>query len=137
MGKKLLGILIGMLFILTTVSTVTARQERTVYKDCYVEVEAQADGLYNMIKYVFLRPHGETSAFVLCWILQWMGPDLVTVKIYDQKNGNELWNNQNEEGIWAAKFFFYNGLYTWTTENGIDMMTLQGTTKAIVVLTEA
>ena len=108
MGKKILGILVCMLFILTTVSTVPARQERTVYKNCYIEVEAEGEGLYNMVKYVFLRPSGDNSAFVLCWILQWMGPEYGTVKIYDQKNGNELWNNQNEEGIWAFKLFFYN-----------------------------
>ena len=134
MGKKILGILVCMLFILTTVSTVPARQERTVYKNCYIEVEAEREGLYNMVKYVFLRPSGDNSAFVLCWILQWMGPEYGTVKIYDQKNGNELWNNQNQEGIWATKLFFYNGLYTWSTENGHSVLSLQGTSKATVVL---
>lgn len=136
MGKKILGILVCMLFILTTVSTVAAKQERTLYKNCYLEVEAQREGLYRMIKYVFLRPNGDNSAFVLCWLIQWMGPEYVTVKIYDQKNGNELWNNQNQEGIWAFRLFFYNGLYTWSTENGQDMFTLQGSTKAIIVLYE-
>jgi hypothetical protein len=136
MGKKILGILVCLLFLLTTISTVAARQERTVYKNCYVEVEAQTDGLYNMLKYVFFRPRGDNSAFVLCWILQWMGPDLVTVKIYDQKNGTELWNNGNQEAIWATKFFFYSGLYTWSTENEHSVLNLQGTAKAVVVLTE-
>jgi len=56
MGKKIVIILVCMLFILTTLSTVAARQERTVYKDCYIEVEAQREGLYNMIKHVYLRP---------------------------------------------------------------------------------
>jgi hypothetical protein len=134
MGKKILGILVCMLFILTTVSTVAARQERTVYKNCYIEVEVEGEGLYNMVKYVFLRPTGDNSASVLCWILQWMGPEYGTVKIFDQKNGNELWNNQNQEGIWATKLFFYNGLYTWSTENGHSVLNLQGTSKATVVL---
>ncbi len=133
MGKKIVIILVCMLFILATLSTVAARQERTVFKDCYIEVEAQGEGLYNMIKYVFLRPYQDGRAFVLCWIIQWMGPEYVTVKIYDQKNGNELWNNQNEEGIWAFKLFFYNGQYNW---DGQDVFTLQGTTKATVVLSE-
>ena len=133
MGKKIVIILVCMLFILTTISTVAARQERTVFKDCYIEVEAQEEGLYNMVKYVFLRPYQDGRAFVLCWIIQWMGPESVTVKIYDQKNGNELWNNQNEEGIWAFKLFFYNGQYNW---DGQDVFTLQGTAKATVVLYE-
>ena len=136
MGKKILGIFLCMLLLLTMVSTVAAKQERTVYKDCYLEVEAQREGLYRMIKHVFLRPQGENSAFVLCWIIQWMGPEYVTVKIFDQKNGSELWNNQNQEGIWAFKLFFYTGLYMWSTENGQDIFNLQGTTKAIVVLRE-
>jgi len=128
--------LVCILVILTTVSTVAAKQERTVYKNCYLEVEAQREGLYRMIKYVFLRPNGDDSAFVLCWLIQWMGPEYVTVKIYDQKNGNELWNNQNQEGIWAFRLFFYTGLYTWSTENGQDLFNLQGTTKAIIILYE-
>jgi hypothetical protein len=136
MGRKILGILICMLFLLTTVSTVGARQERTLYKNCFLEVHAQSEGLYNMIKHVFLKPNGDNSAFVLCWIIQWMGPELVTVKIFDKKGGSELWNNQNQEGIWAFKLFFYNGLYTWTNENGQDFFNLEGTTRAIVVLYE-
>ena len=134
MARKILGILVCMLFILTTVSSVTAKQERTVYKNCYIEVEAELEGLCNMVKYVFLKHNGVNTAFVLCWIIQWMGPEYVTVKIYDQKNGNELWNNQNQEGIWATKLFFYNGLYTWSTENGHSVLNLQGTSKATVVL---
>ena len=133
MGKKIVIILVCMLFIFTTLSTVAARQERTAFKDCYIEVEARGEGLYNMIKYVFLRPYQDDRAFVLCWIIQWMGPEYVTVKIYDQKNGNELWNNQNEEGIWAFKLFLYNGKYNW---DGQEVFTLQGTTKATVVLNE-
>lgn len=136
MRKKILGILVCILFILTTVSIVTAKQERSIYKNCYLEVEAHRAGLYRMVKCVFLKPNGDNSAFVLCWIIQWLGPEYVTVKIYDQKNGNELWNNQNQEGIWAFKLFFYKGLYTWSTENGEDVLNLQGTTKFTVVLYE-
>jgi hypothetical protein len=134
MGKKIFGIFVCLLFILATVSTVAAKQERTVYKNCYIEVEAQSEGLYNMVKYFFIRPNGNTSAFVFYWILQWMGPDDVTMKIFNQKNGNELWNNQNQEGIWATKLFFFKGLYTWSTENGQDIMILQGTTRATIIL---
>lgn len=31
---------------------------------------------------------------------------------------------------------FYNGLYTWSTENEQDLLILQGTTKVTVVLYE-
>ncbi len=136
MGRKILGILICMLFLLTAVSTVSAKQERTWYKNCYIEVDAQGEGIYNMIKYVFLRPNGDSSAFVLCWIIQWMGPELVTVKIFDKKGGTEVWNNQNQEGIWAFKLLFYNGVYTWSPGAGHDVFHLSGSTKAIVVLYE-
>ncbi len=136
MRRKILGILVCMLFLLTTVSTVGARQERTLYKNCYIEVDAQRDGLYNMIKYVFFRPNGGSSAFVLCWIIQWMGPEFVTVKIYDKKDGAEVWNNQNQGGIWAFKLLFFNGLYSWSSENGNEKLNLEGTTKAIIVLYE-
>ncbi len=134
MGKKILGVLVCMLFLLTAVSTVAAKQQRAVYKDCYLEVEAQSEGIYGMLKYVFLRPNGNTSAFVVCWILQWMGPEFVTAKIFDKKNGNELWNNQNQPAIWATKLFFFKGLYTFTNHDGQDVMVIQGTTKATVVL---
>jgi hypothetical protein len=134
MGRKIFGILVCMLFMLTMVSTVTARQERTLYKNCYIEAEADREEL-NFWKYVFLRPYQDDRAFVLCWVIQWMGPN-ATVKIYDEKNGNEIWNNGNQEGIWATKLFFYTGLYTWSTENGHSVMNLQGTTKAIIIFTE-
>jgi len=38
-----------MLFILTTLSTVAARQERIVYKDCYIEVKSRGEGRYNFL----------------------------------------------------------------------------------------
>ena len=134
MGKKIIGVLICMLFLLATVSTVAAKQQRMVYKDCYIEVEAQSAGINAMVKYIFLRPNGNTSAFVVCWILQWLGPEFVSVKIFDKKNGNELWNNSNQPAIWATKLFFFKGLYTFTNHDGKDVMVIQGTTKATVVL---
>ena len=136
MGRKIVGILVCMLFLLTTASTVCAKQERTWYKNSYIEVDAQREGLYNMIKYVFLKPTGDSSAFVLCWIIQWMGPEYVTVRIFDKKGGTEVWNNQIQEGIWAFKLFFFNGLYTWSPGAGQDALHLEGTTRAIVVLFE-
>jgi len=60
-----------------------------------------------------------------------------TIKIYDEKNGQELWHNENLDGIWAMKFFFYTGLYTWTTEDGHSVLNLQGSIKAVVILQEA
>ena len=133
MGKKILGILVCMLFLLTTVSTVTARQERTVYKNCYIEVEVDQEALYNMQKIVYFRPFQDNRAFALCWIIQWIGTN-GTIKIYDKINRNEIWNNENQEGIWATKLFIYTGLYTWSTENGHSVLNLQGNTKAVVIL---
>ena len=136
MGKKILCILIGMLFILTTVSTVAARQERTVYKDCYIEAKGDlAEGIHNFFKYVFLKPYGDDRVFVLFWVMQWMEPN-VSVKIYEEKNGQELWSNEGQEGIWAIKLFVYQGLYYWTNETGPWMINLQGTAKAAITFTE-
>jgi len=53
-----------------------------------------------------------------------------------RKNGQELWHNENLDGIWATKLFFYTGLYTWTTEDGHSVLNLQGSTKAVVILQE-
>ena len=123
MGKKIIGIFVCLLFLLTAVSTVAARQERTVYKNCYIEVEADQEDIYNYFKYLYLRPLLGDRAFVFCWVLQWRGSN-ASITIYDQKGGNEVWNGQNQEGIWATKLFMYRGLYTWFTEYATSVLTL-------------
>jgi hypothetical protein len=66
--------------------------------------------------------------------MQWLEPN-VTVKIYDEKNGQEIWNEGNQEGLWATMLFVYRGTYTWTIEDGHDVMTLEGTAKVIITYT--
>ncbi len=135
MGRKILGILVCMLFILTMVSTVGAKQERQVFKNCYFEAKGDlAEGVHNFWKYVFLREEGTDNVFALFWVMQWLEPN-VTVKIYDEKNGQEIWNEGNQEGLWATMLFVYRGTYTWTIEDGHDVMTLEGTAKVIITYT--
>jgi hypothetical protein len=66
MGRKILGILVCMLLILTMVSTVGAKQERQVFKNCYFEAKGDlAEGVHNFWKYVFLREEGTDNVFAL------------------------------------------------------------------------
>jgi hypothetical protein len=135
MGRKILGILICMLFILTMVSTVGAKQERQVFKNCYIEAKGElAPGIHNFWKLVFLKPYNDDRVSVLYWVMQWMEPN-VTVTIYDEKNSQVLWNDGNQEGLWAIKLLVYNGLYSWSTVDGHSEINLQGTVKAIITYT--
>jgi putative cell wall-binding protein len=140
MGKKILGILVCMLLILTTMaSVVAAKQERTLYKDCYIEINGELkNGIRIFWKYVFSRPYNDDRAFVLWWILgldeyQWVEGD-VTVKIFDQENGQEIWNNNNQTGQWAIKLFFFNGNYICAGE-APWIVDIQGTVKAAITYT--
>ena len=135
-----MGILVCMLFILTTmVSVVSAKQERTLYKDCYVEINGELkNGIYIFWKYVFLRPYHDDRAFVLWWILglnefQWVDGD-VTVKIFNQENGQEIWNNENQTGQWAIKLFIFNGNYTCAGEEPY-IVDIQGNVRAPITYT--
>jgi hypothetical protein len=124
-----------MLFIVTTISTISAKQEKQVFENCYIEAKGElAHGIHNFWKLVFLKPHNDDRAFVLYWVMQWMEPN-VTVTIYDEKSGQMLWNEGNQEGMWALKLFFYNGIYTWSCEDGQWLMNLQGNAKVAITYT--
>ena len=141
MRKKIFVIFVCMLFILTTmVSVVSAKQERTLYKNCYVEINGELKNGINLFwKYMFRRPNDDNHAFVLWWILglnefQWVDGD-VTVKIFNQEKGQEIWNNENQIGQWAIKLFIFKGDYICAAEEPY-IVDIQGTVKAAITYIE-
>jgi len=141
MKKKILGILIVMLFFIQVFPSAIATQpfgnEKKVFENCYIEatgdVEPSGGSLfrYVMFKYFFIRPHGGDSAFVLLWLIEFIEPN-VEVTIYTEKDGEILWQDTGLKGVWGFKLFWFKG--TYTNEGSTDdqlVVNLEGTAKKV------
>jgi hypothetical protein len=118
MGKKIFGILVCMLFILTTmVSVVSANQEKTLYKGCYIEASGEISEkdwfaiirLPNMWKTFWFRPpFNEQKAFVSFWRIVYDSKSTVT--IYSEQNGDILWDHNGQQDVHLIIIGFH-GIY--------------------------
>lgn len=143
MKKKIIGIIIVMLFIIPLLPCSTATtifgNEKKVFKNCYIEatgdVEPSGGSLfrYVMFKFFFIRPHRDERAFVFRWLIEFIEPD-VDVTIYKEKDGEILWQDTGLTGVWGMKLFWFNGIYT--NEGSTDqqlVVNLQGNAKKVIV----
>ena len=80
MGRKIFGILVCMLFILTTFSTVPAIQEKKVFTNCYIEATGSIDFTWQLHDI----PLGLRYRFISFWPIVFNEPD-VDVTIYSKK----------------------------------------------------
>ena len=77
--------------------------------------------------------------FALYWLTQWDGfnktvPTMVI--IYSEKDGQVLWTNEGQVGIWALKMFLYRGVYTTSrTPDDRLVIHLEGNAGVAVTLT--
>ena len=146
MGRKIIGmiiiLLIASLLLPSILATPTFGNKKEIFKDCYIEatgdIEPSGGSLikYVMWKNFWFRPFGDDRAFVFLWLIEWMEPD-VTVTIYQEKNGEILWQDTDLIGIWGMRLIWYNGIYTndGTTEDQL-VVNLQGNAKVVIVYTE-
>ena len=141
MKKKIIGFFIVMLTIALLIPPTSAEtflgNEKKVFEDCYIEVTGTVVPVsgnlfeYLMFKYFYIRPYHDERAFVLLWHIQWIEPE-VTVTIYDEKNGEILWEDTGLNGVWGLRLFWYNGIYTneGSTHNQL-VVNLYGNAKKI------
>jgi len=146
MGRKIIGmiiiLLIASLLLPSILATPTFGNKKEIFKDCYIEatgdIEPSGGSLikYVMWKNFWFRPFGDDRSFVFLWLIEWMEPD-VTVTIYQEKNGEILWQDTDLIGIWGMRLIWYNGIYTndGTTEDQL-VVNLQGNAKVVIVYTE-
>jgi hypothetical protein len=146
MRRKLLGILVCMLFLTTLVPVMSATPKDTpqplitarhYYPTCYIEATGV---IANVMWKSFFSGQINNHGFAVVWLCQWDGFNTTiptTVTIYSKKGGDVLWTNDGQEGIWALKMYFYRGVYTYDeTPDGHPIVHLEGKATLAVTLTE-
>ena len=150
MKKKIIVILICMLFISTVISSIAAipinnskslGNENVVFKKCYIEANGLVDDMPPsnrplMIKIFFIRSFINDRTFALFLHIIFEEPD-VEVTIYSEKDGQVLWNNENASGVWGLRLIRFNGFYTdFTDENGFHVNLYGNAFRAIAAIGE-
>ena len=140
MGRKIFGILVCMLFILTTmVSLVSAEQERNKYRGCYIEASGEISEkdwfaiirLPNMWKTFWFRPPlDEQKAFVSFWRIIYDSDSTVT--IYSEKNGDILWDHNGRQDVHLIIVGF-RGIYIPSQSNPDEPLHVEISGNAVFV----
>ena len=124
MNRKIVGCLIIIGLILTTLPIVTAKNQINIeptviknYKNCYVEISGLISlndypriiGI-NMWKLIFLRTSGSNNpnAFVLYWYL--LLDEKSEISIYTEENGEILWQHDGQ-GTPELRLLLFSGSY--------------------------
>lgn len=143
MKKICMDILVGMLVVVFLLPSVTGAltigNKKQVFKECYIEASGEVERTgsyfirYVMWKHFWFRPYNDDRAFVLFWRVAFMEPK-VSVTIYTEKNGDILWEDTEQTGIWGLWLWCYYGVYTndGTTDDQL-VIKLQGTAKVAIV----
>jgi hypothetical protein len=142
MRKKIFGILVCMLFILTTmVSVVSAEQERNNYRGCYIEASGEISEkdwfaiirLPNMWKTFWFRPPlDEQKAVVSFWRIVYDSESTVT--IYSKQNGDILWDHNGRQDVHLILVGF-RGIYLPERNNPDDPLHVEISGNALFVKT--
>jgi hypothetical protein len=147
MRKKIIGIFVVMLFIIQILPSTTATptlpfgNEKKVFKNCYIEATGDVEPAggsflrFVMFKCFFIRPQGGDSAFVFLWLIEFLEPN-AEVTIYNEKDGEILWQDTGLTGVWGFKLFWFKG--TYTNEGSTDdqlVVNLEGTAKKVTAYT--
>ena len=146
MKTKSIGLLLCVILVLPMTLFVNAADNNTdrvypagttrnFFKNCYVEVTGEPS---FMMKNFWFRPYRDDRAFVTSWVIQFDElEDSNNIAIYSEKNGEILWDNSMETGIWALRLILYRGIYTNDiTDDSPLIVNLEGNALLIVVLTE-
>lgn len=125
-GWILVGMLVGVTLPVSCSASLPMDTDSVEkYSDCYIEISgclSEKDypsivGI-SMWKLVFLRPQGNDNpaAFVLYWFLRFK--ETAEITIYDQKNGNILWQH-NGVGEQQLRIVWFDGEYQTTLIPGV------------------
>jgi hypothetical protein len=147
MRRKIFGILVCMLLILTLSPTMNATsanykplaQKNETFKNCYIKCDGLLELGNVMHKIIFLRNNDNT--FVFFWLIEWDNFNTnfpTTVTIYSEKNGQVLWNNDGIDGIWGLHLIVYKGSYTQSSaSDGRLILHIEGNARLAITHTEA
>jgi len=145
MRKKLIGIIIIVGLLITTLPIAIARYHKNIgatglnkYSNCYVEISGlQSINDYPRIigvnnwKIIFLRTNGASNpeAFVFYWYI--LFDETSEISIYNEKNGELLWQHDgNGEPI--IRMLRFSGDYiTSLTEEGRLKIDISGQIRTI------
>ena len=123
----------------TTENTVKSLlAERQVFTNFYIHATGLLEYGNIMVK-SFFSGQINNHAFALYWLIGWDDFNTTfptTVTIYSEKDGQVLWTNEGQDGIWELKLFFYKGTYTTlSTPDDRLVIHLDGNAKASITLT--
>ncbi len=142
MGKKILGVLVCMLFLVTLIPMTSATTiespkpliaQRHFFKTCSIN----ATGLIeNMMWKTLFSGQINNHAAAVFWLIQWddFNTTIPTTVTISSQNGTVLWSNSEPLGIWAVKLFFYRGVYT-TSRTPDDRLVVHLEGKVAFVIT--
>ena len=146
MTRKIIGILICVLLIATTIPITSATNanntevvvtqkdniaKRRLFTTCYIEASGSVN---HMWKTFWFRPFRGDYALVSYWAISFEEPD-VQVTIYNRENGRVLWQNENDYGQWGLKLIGYFGAYTNPPGDGL-LINLRGNALFAITITE-
>ena len=147
MGRKVVGILVGMLFFTTVIQAIAASPDqqgkplvdnKEVFKNCYIDATGLLE--YGNVMRQYLHLTVGDHSFVAYWWITWddfNATNPTTVSIYSEKNGELLWNNEGHQGgVWSIQLFLYRGIYTNTKlVDGRLIIHLEGNTRVAITHT--
>jgi len=111
-----------------------------LYSSCYIEAEGEIAynidwiafiKMPNMWKTFWFRPFDDDMAFVSYWMLVFKFDS--KVKIYNEENGDLLWEHQGSEYPQLKIFGFYGDYIPSTNDQDVFQVSLNG--NAFMVLT--
>jgi len=112
--------------------------ERNVFTNCYVNATSLLEYGNIIIKSLF-SGQINNHAFALYWFIEWDDFNTTvptTVTIYSETNGQVLWTNDGQDGVWALKLFGYTGIYTTSsTQDDRLIIHLDDNSRATIKIT--
>jgi len=110
MGRKMIGIIIGMLVVAMLLPSITAtapsETKKRVFTGCYIEASGPIDFTWQLNDIAI----GFRYRYISFWPVVFNEPDS-DVTIYSKKNGDILWGDTFESGQWVLYLVGFIGKY--------------------------
>jgi len=110
MGRKMIGLIIGMLVVTLLLPSITATStgstKKEIFTNCYIEASGEIDFTWKLNDI----PIGLRYRFISAWPIVFNEPN-VDVTIYSKKNGEVIWQDNFESGQWGLYLVGFIGKY--------------------------
>ncbi len=97
MGRKMIGLIIGMLVVTVLLPSITAistdSTKKEIFTNCYIEASGEIDFTWQLNDI----PIGFRYRYISFWPVVFNEPN-VDVTIYSKKNGEVIWQDTFESG---------------------------------------